>query len=92
MEYVYDISGNITAKKYAYTTAASLSGLTYTYTGYGYQEDYIYEIDEEAEYWNDLLVSYNGTKRRKRFSHRAILLSDTWGAFFGAPTAVGALF
>ena len=65
MEYVYNISGNITAKKkYAYTTAASLSGLTYTYTGYGYQEDYIYEIDEEAEYWNDLLVSYNALLMR----------------------------
>ena len=61
MEYIYDNSGNILYKrKYAYTTATSLLGLSYTEIAYSYREDYDYEADENIEAWNDILESYNG--------------------------------
>jgi RHS repeat-associated protein len=61
--YSYDTSGNITSKKrYSYTEAEDLTGLTYTASTYGYATD-VYGIDHLVidDKWNDLLTSFNGS-------------------------------
>ena len=46
-------------KRYAYTEATDLTGLSFTMTSYGYEEDVV-DVMYTVNNWNDLLTSYNG--------------------------------